>query len=166
VKAQPPRLAVDSNLLFAIANAEPAVAMLLDLAKRGEAQLYIPPECLAELSYSYVTGNEVAGKVLRSILKIALLSPLNLTSTQHAVAASVARRFLVESILPKLEKRDAMALAQAAAGGMTGFITQDEHFLGIDRRQLSALLLIEELSPIAILAPIDFVKAAFRARQE
>ena len=166
MKAQPPRLAVDSNLLFAIANAEPAVAMLLDLAKGGEAQLFIPPECLAELSYAYVTGNEETGRVLRSILKIPALSPLNLTSTQHAVAANVAKRFLVESILPKSEKRDAMALAQAAAGGMAAFITQDEHFLGIDRRQLSALLVIEELSPIAILAPVDFVRAALRAKPE
>lgn len=166
MKPQPPRLAVDSNILFAIANAEPSVDVLLDLAKRGDAQLFVPPQSLAEISYSFVTGNEEAGRVLRSILKIPALSPLNLSSTQHGIAASVARRLLAESILPNAEKRDAIALAQSAACGLSAFISVDEHLLGIDRRQLSALLVIEELSPIAILSPYDFVKAAQRAKPD
>lgn len=163
MKQQAPNLAVDTNILFAMADGQEAVATMAKLAKGGRALLFVPPECLAELSYAFSKGDRDAGEAIRIIGKTAGLSPMILTSTQQAIAGSLARRLLSEEIIHTDEKRDAMALAQAVAGEMSAFITFDNHFLSIDRRKFSALLLTEHLPPIAILSPIDFIKAARRA---
>jgi hypothetical protein len=146
-----------------MADGQEAVATMAKLAQIGKALLFAPPECLAELSYAFSKGDEGAGEAIRIIGKTPGLAPMILTSTQQAIAGSLARRLLSEEIIPTDEKGDAMVLAQAVAGGMSAFITFDDHFLSMDRRKFSALLLTEHLPLIAILSPIDFIKAARRA---
>jgi predicted nucleic acid-binding protein len=163
VKQQAPHLAVDTNILFALADRQDAVATMAKLAQSGKAILFVPPECLAELSYAFSKGDQGAGEAIRLIGKTPGLAPMFLTSTQQAIAGSLARRLLSEEVIPTGEKRDATALAQAVAAEMSAFITFDDHFLSMDRRKFSALLLSEHVRAIAILSPIDFIKAARRA---
>lgn len=163
MKQQAPHLAVDTNILFALAEGQDAVSTMAKLAASRKALLFVPPECLAELSYAFSQGDHVAGEAIRIIGRTAGLAPMVLTSTQHAIAGSLARRLLSEEVIPTEEKRDAMALSQAVAGGMNAFVTFDDHFLSMDRRRFSALLLSEHLPAIAVLSPIDFVKASKRA---
>jgi predicted nucleic acid-binding protein len=163
VKQQAPHLAVDTNILFALADGQEAVATMAKLAQLGKALLFVPPECLAELSHAFSKRDRGAGEAIRSIGRTPGLAPMVLNSTQQAIAGSLARRLLGDELIPSAEKRDAMALAQAVAGGMSAFVTFDDHFLSMDRRKFSALLLSEHLPTIGVLSPIDFIKAARRA---
>jgi hypothetical protein len=76
VKQQAPRLAVDTNILFALADRQDAVATMAKLAQSGKALLFVPPECLAELSYAFSKGDQGAGEAIRLIGKTPGLAPI------------------------------------------------------------------------------------------
>jgi predicted nucleic acid-binding protein len=154
-------LALDTNILFALAEEENFAVELLELAAERNCSLALPPIAILELVQLAANSGplrKAATLALTQMRSKWAIEPLTLSATEMAIAISFTGTLLSRNFLPTQERNDALLLAQVAVKSIPFLVTSDSHFLNISHEEMSTVFLDQHLSPVSIISPMAFLR--------
>jgi predicted nucleic acid-binding protein len=162
------KLALDSNLLFALAEEEDWAHTFQESFQARGYSFFAPPTVVQEIAHA---AFEKSGKVSQSALKAlrALrgwgVTPYDLKSVGHGISERVARKILGARLLPEPEFNDALILAETALAEIPLLVSADQHLHGIDSDALNICLAASDLPLVRVAHPkrlLDALGIPFR----
>jgi len=167
---QPPRLvAVDSNILFALAEEDEDTLDAWELIRTRlrPAMMFVPPTVLDEIAHKACSPqhdelHRLAVKILAELRPRWMLQPVELRSDQETVVHASAQRIRDAGLLPYAERNDAYIVAETAVLESTLLVSNDSHLGDMDRRKLKQVLRDFDLRPPVIATPRQIVRTLGR----
>ena len=128
-------LALDTNLLFALADGQDFANAFREVFQAAGYALRFSPTALQEMVMVELEGEErerrLASIALSSV-RAWYIRPFDLSSVEEGVAEQFARRLLRVGSLPYEEFNDALILAETSVAEIPLLVTSDKHLLNID----------------------------------
>src|SRR5258706_6839596 len=138
--AQKKPLAVDSNLLFDLAEKKDFALTFLEMAKEKNYTLHLPPTVVQELTFAalHKSGEEqkLAFAALQNLRGWGI-TPFDLVSVGHGITEQFARRLHELKLLPEAELNDGLILAETGLAGNPRLLSSAKHLLGIEPGHLA-----------------------------
>ena len=126
---QQKRLAVDSNVLFDLAEGEQFAEDFREIFLGKGYSLEAPPTVVLELTNFFKKGDarerELARIALSSMLTKWKISPISLSSVQRAYTQNFVKFVQADKIIPPRENNDAEILAETSLAGIPILVTSD-----------------------------------------
>jgi predicted nucleic acid-binding protein len=142
--AQPQRkqLALDTNILFDLAQPLDAAHDFRETFLAAKYALRVPPTAVQELVFA--SEDEEEDPEDRRLASLALSSmaawgvnPFDLVAVGHGITDAFAEKLLKKGLLPDSEYNDGLILAETSLAGIPFLVTRDGHLLDIDETHLS-----------------------------
>jgi predicted nucleic acid-binding protein len=156
----PLAVALDSNVLFDLADGKEFAATALEVLRENEAKVFVPPTVFIELLYEveHCTSPEKGKRAERALdgVRAWNVKPISLTPTKLAIAKEFSNHLRDLRLLPNSEFHDGCILAEAALWPVAFLLTSDEHLLSIDRESLQKCFDERQLARVEIVSPRGF----------
>jgi predicted nucleic acid-binding protein len=160
--AQKKPLAVDSNLLFDLAERKDFAHTFLEVAKEKSYTLHLPPTVVQELTFAalHKSGDEQK-LALRAIQNLRAwgIVPFDLVSVGHSITEQFARRLHELKLLPEAELNDGLILAETGLAGIPVLVSSDKHLLDIEADELCAVCRERHIAEVRVAHPKKLLKA-------
>jgi predicted nucleic acid-binding protein len=164
---RPQLVAIDTNIVLALGEADEDTADLLQLILQRVApsQILLCPTVLQEASYLSVNGDTVRRRrMAREGLRRSAgfrFHPSTLNAVQRALVDNAARCLLNRGLLPAAELNDARILSEAAVLNCVLLVSKDSHLLRLDHLQVNLLLRELDLSAPVIATPRELLRKSY-----
>ena len=152
----PKRLALDTNVLFDLADAKEFAVEFWEVFQARGYELLAPPTVLAELHYFRRQGDREERRLAElSVLNLLgwRVVPMVLGDLQVAIARRFAELVRLRGLVPTEERNDARILAETTVAGIPLLVTSDHHLLDIDEDALCAVADEADLPAIDVASP-------------
>jgi rRNA-processing protein FCF1 len=160
---QQKRLAVDSNILFDLAEGHQFAEDFRKTFLAKGYSLEIPPTVVLELVNFSKNGDarerELARITLSSLLTKWKISPISLSSVQRAYTQNFVKFVQADKVLPIRENNDAEILAETSLAGIPILVTSDGTLLDADPVGLALAFEKAGLVPVAPAHPQRLTRA-------
>jgi len=160
---QQKRLAVDSNILFDLAEGRRFAEDFRKTFIEKGYSLETPPTVVLELTNFFKKGDarerELARIALSSMLTKWKISPISLSSVQRAYTQNFVKFVQGDKILPPRENNDAEILAETSLAGIPVLVTSDRALLDADPVGLALAFEKAGLAPVAPAHPARLTRA-------
>jgi predicted nucleic acid-binding protein len=156
------RFALDSNVLIDLASEEDYAHTFREVFQERGYSLWLPPTVAHELLHAAETKPDPDGPLARSALAQLLdwqVSPLGLSSLDHAIANLFARRLAESGLLPPEEYNDGLILAETSVAGIPVLVSSDHHLLDIPEDRLLVCFNEADLPPVRVAHPKGLLSA-------
>lgn len=152
--SRPKLVAVDTNVVFHLAEREELTLEAVDLIVRrlDPVSLVLPPTVQQEIGHWAADGTPAQRKVARAAMAAVRsfhIQPAFLLAVGHGITEQIARRLRTAGLLPETEVNDSFVVAEAALLGCAILLTGDEHLRGMDFPRITF-----ELQSFAVAAPV------------
>lgn len=155
-----PTLAVDSNVLFDLADGKRFAETAIEVLKEQGATILVTPTVLIELQYEIENPATAKKGKLAQRAKESLhtweIERVQLEDVDLHIAMQFSKAIRNARLLPGEEINDGCILAETALGEAQYLLTSDTHLLGIDRDKLDALLREKDLPKVHPVSPRVF----------
>jgi len=155
-------LAIDSNLLFDLAEKKDFALTFLEVAREKGYTLHLPPTVIQELTFAafHKQGREkeLALIALQNIRAWGIV-PFDLIAVGHGITELFARRLYELNLLPEEELNDGLILAETALAGIPLLVSSDKHLLDIEADELSRACRDRHISEVRVAHPKKLLKA-------
>lgn len=156
------QLALDSNILFDLANGRDFAHTFREVFQSRGYSLKVSPTVIQELSFqAFVKNNAdspIALKALSEMRNWGII-PFDLAPTGHAITEHFSDVLIKKGFLPEGEKHDGFILAEASLAYIPVVATRDDHLLGIDITALRAQFENLDLFPVSPAHPATLLRA-------
>ena len=166
---KPLRVAIDTNfpLLLAQEHDDAIEALAVVHERVRPSEILVPPTALGELRYQAAferraAQRELALTALTQLLPRWHFQPVDLTSTEAAIAEEAARRGLHADLLPAADRTDAAIISESAVLIAVLVVSNDSHLLDVDHRRLGLLFRELDLPVPLIVSPREIVRKFYR----
>jgi len=160
--AQKKPLAVDSNLLFDLAEKKDFALTFLEVAKEKNYTLQLPPTVVQELTFAalHKSGEEqkLAFVTLQNLRAWGIV-PFDLVSVGHGITEQFARRLHELKLLPEAELNDGLILAEIGLAGIQLIVSSDKHLLDIEADELARVCRERHITEVSVVHPRKLLKA-------
>ena len=166
-QSQPALIAVDTNVLFDLADEVEDVtdAVLVIKRRLRQAQLLMPPTVREELAEEALRGEDFEKKEnARRAFQLARswhIQPVELLEDQYDLARAIGRRLRDLGLLPDDEVNDGLIVGEAALLGCSLLLTTDEHLRSMDFTRLTFELQAHDAAVPVIATPREIVRKFF-----
>jgi predicted nucleic acid-binding protein len=155
-----PLLAVDTNVLFDLAEGKEFAKGALEVLRERGAVIQVSPTVLIELEHEVEKPKtpqkgKCAERALDSLLSWGM-EPMKLDPVKLGIAAEFSRDLLRSKLLPPGEFHDGCILGEAALASAQFLLTSDTHLLGMDREKLEGIFQEWEFSKVQTVSPRAF----------
>jgi predicted nucleic acid-binding protein len=156
-------LALDSNVLFDLADGREFAHALLEILREQGFKLVVPPTVVQEIVLiagdirEATNKRDLATKALENMLDWGIV-PYDLRSVGHGITEQFAKCLIHKGLLPVEEFNDGQILAETALANVPGLVTSDKHLLEIDNQTLQELLKEKDLSPVYVCHPKNLLR--------
>lgn len=155
-------LAIDSNLLFDLAEKKDFALTFLEVAREKGYTLHLPPTVVQELAFAafHKQGKEkeLALMALQNIREWGIV-PFDLVAVGHGITEQFARRLQELNLLPAEELNDGLILAETALAGILLLVSSDKHLLDIEADELSRVCRDRHIAEVCVVHPKKLLKA-------
>jgi predicted nucleic acid-binding protein len=164
---RPPLIAVDTNVLFDIADGLDDVVDAVSVFRERlrDARFLIPPTVQHELANWACQGNAQERKAARKTIQIGQswrIVPINLIAVGHGIAERMAERIREKGLIKLEEVNDSLVLAESALLGCSMLLTSDEHLRGIDFERSTLEVQAFDVTAPVIATPREIVRKFFQ----
>ncbi len=170
MEGKSPRIAVDTNVLFDLANEDDDALDALEIIRKKipHAVLVVTSTVIEEMSYAAEAGDtpdkrRLAKRALSRLLTWGI-QPGDFQPVGHGIIEKVAERIRAAGLIPDEEVNDSFIIAEAALAQCRILISSDSHIFAIDREGLAAVLARCDVPPPAIVSPRKIVRDFFPKR--
>jgi predicted nucleic acid-binding protein len=140
-------LALDTNFLLDLAQAESFAEDFKNFFHQLGFQLLIPPMVVTEIAVASEDDSEEKRVLAREVSK-------------NLIAERFSGRLRENGLLPFDEVNDGIILAETALGGISILVTRDRHLLDIDETSLSMAFNDADLTPVNPAHPRRLLRSA------
>jgi len=168
--ANPPLIAVDTNVLIDLADGNEIVIDCLSTIRRKfpNAPIIVPPTEVIELTDIATDGDPDAEKesaltALRKIPKEWGFKPVNYVPVGHGIIEQTAQRIRAAGLVPDGEIHDSLIIAESALANVTLLLSSDGHMKDINQPLLGELLEQCHVGKLLIFSPAKIVKDFFNS---
>ncbi len=155
-------LAVDSNLLFDLAEKKDFALTLVEVAKEKNYTLNLPPTVVQELTFAafHKSGDEqkLALVALQNLRGWGII-PFDLVAVGHGITEQFARRLHELRLLPEAELNDGLILAETGLAGIPLLVSSDKHLLDIESDELCRVCRERHIAEVRVIHPRKLLKA-------
>ena len=134
------QLALDTNILFDLADEVDAAHDFRETFKRAGYVFRIGPTVVQELAFCSCEHKDKRHRQLaETALRNALswdITPFDLQAVAHGIAEGFAKRLIQDELLPDTEYNDGLILAETSLAQIPILVTSDKHLLNIDETAL------------------------------
>ena len=132
------QLALDTNLLFDLAQNLNAAHEFRETFLKAGYLLRVPPTVVQELAFEVEHGDDpaVALCALQNMLQWKI-TPFDLAAVGHGLTDAFTRKLLRKGLLPDGEYNDGLILAETSLAAIPVLVTADKHLLDLDETFLS-----------------------------
>src|ERR1043166_2358041 len=152
-----PQLALDTNVLFDLADGKDFAGTVLEFLTEQKAAIKVPPTVMVELEYeiSSQISPQKAKRAERAFQAIASwkMTPINLASAQRAVVREFSKTLQHAGVIPHDEFNAGCILAETALSCLDFLLTSDTHLLSIHRQRLNELFDEKSLYRVEAVSP-------------
>jgi len=152
-----PRLALDTNVLFDLAEGRDFAITVLEVLVEESAHINVCPTVLVEMEYeiSHPASVQKARRAERAFecIRSYGITPFTLTPVQHALAQRFSNSLQDTGVLPHGEFHDGCVLAEVALCPLEFLLTSDKHLLSIDTEALRGNFRHFHLPSVQIVSP-------------
>jgi rRNA-processing protein FCF1 len=166
----PPLIAVDTNVLIDLAEANEIVVDCFSTIRRKfpNAPIIIPPTVIGELADIASDGDsesekESAFNALQKIRREWGFNPINCVPVGHGIVEETARKIRAAGLIPDEEIHDSFIIAESALAHVTLLLSSDGHLKDIDQAALGELLVQCDVEKLIIFSPAKIVKDFFNS---
>jgi hypothetical protein len=155
-------LAVDSNLLFDLAEKKDFALTFLEVAKEKNYTLNLPPTVVQELTFAAFHKSGVEQKLALAALQNLRgwgIVPFDLAAVEHGITEQFARRLHELKLLPEAELHDGLILAETGLAGIPLLVTSDKHLLDIEADELARVCRERHIMQVSVVHPRKLLKA-------
>ena len=155
-------LAVDSNLLFDLAERMDFALTFLELAKEKKYTLHLPPTVVQELTFAAFHKSAPEQKLALTALQNLRgwgIVPFDLAAVGHGITEQFARRLQELKLLPEAELNDGLILAETGLGGIPLLVSSDKHLLDIETDELARVCRERHIAEVSVVHPKKLLKA-------
>jgi predicted nucleic acid-binding protein len=153
---QKKQLAIDSNILFDLAEDRDFAHTFREFFQERGFSLKVPPTVVQELTHYAVFKNcdltHLALKALKE-MRIWGILPWDLIPAGHAITGEFAAKLIRKGYLPEGEFNDGLILAETSLACISVLATSDEHLLGIESVHLRIQFEDSDLMPVGVFHP-------------
>jgi len=165
-----PLIAVDTNVLFDLANGEADALDALSIIRKRipHADIVITSTVIEEMAYAADFGGTqeirtLATKALTNLQKWGI-RPCDFKPVGHGITEKTAERIRQAGLVPEEEINDSFVIAEAALAECRLLISTDSHIADIDQATLSAVLVRCDVPTPSIVSPRKIVRDFFPKR--
>jgi predicted nucleic acid-binding protein len=160
--AQKKPLAVDSNLLFDLAEKKDFALTFLEVAKEKNYTLHLPPTVVQELTFAafqkFGAEQKLALAALKNLRGWGII-PFDLAAVGHGITEQFARRLHELRLLPETELNDGLILAETGLAGIPLLASSDKHLLDIEADELARVCRERHIAEVNVVHPKKLLKA-------
>lgn len=163
VPPRPKSVAVDTNVLFDLADKNSEVEAALKVVRRRlpGVGIVVTPTVVQELSWLSQNGDPEARRLAAiaagSLLKWGI-TPINCRAVMHGIIEQAAGEIIRLRLMPPSETHDALIVAEASSAECAMLISSDRHMWGCDFTRVNEVLVGRHLFAIVVLAPWKVVR--------
>jgi len=154
-----PQLALDTNVLFDLADGKDFATTVLEVLAEENATVKVCPTVMVEIEHeiSHPVSLQKARRAERAFkcFKTWGITPFSLAPVQHAVAQNFSVSLQNTGVLPQGEFHDGCILAETALCPLEYLLTSDRHLLSIDSEGLQRHFQHFHLPRFQIVSPDD-----------
>lgn len=164
VPLKPKSVAVDTNVLFDLANGdeEAHLALAVIRARLPNVNVVVTPTVVQELSWLAEHADEPETKRLAILAATSLekwgISAANCRSVMHGIIEQAANEISRRGLIPPNEVHDALIVAEASSAQCSMLISTDGHMWKADFTVLNGVLVGRDLYPIVLVSPRKIIK--------
>lgn len=151
-----PQLALDTNVLFDLADGKDFAGTVLEVLKEEKATVKVSPTVMMELEYEIIhpASPQKGKRAERAIHCIHSwdITPFRLAPIQLDIAVEFSKSLQYARVLTDGEFNDGRILAEVALCPLEFLLTSDTHLLSINREKLKVLFTERELPVVEVIS--------------